>query len=175
MTLRSFRFALLLVLALPALAMAADKPNIVLILADDLGQRDLACYGSKFYRTPNIDRIAAEGMRFTDYYAACPVCSPTRASIMTGQYPARLNLTDWLPGRGDRPDQKLARPQIIDHLPDGIATLPRSLKDAGYTTGIIGKWHLGGVGHEPKTAGFDYSVAADESGSPRSYFAPYRN
>src|SRR5262245_46108416 len=102
----------------------ARKPNVVLIVADDLGQRDLQCYGSKFYRTPNIDRLALEGMRFTDYYAACPVCSPTRASLMTGQYPARLNLTDWLPGRGDRPDQMLKRPAIIDHLPDGVETLP---------------------------------------------------
>src|SRR5262245_50998201 len=89
---------------------AADRPNVVLILIDDLGRNDLGCYGSTYYRTPHIDRLAAQGMKFTDAYAACPVCSPTRASILTGKYPARLHLTDWLPGRPDRPDQRLARP-----------------------------------------------------------------
>src|SRR6267378_2381854 len=95
---------LLAALTFPVLVGAAPstKPNIILILADDLGWRDLGCYGSTFYETPNLDRLAAKGMRFTEAYAACPVCSPTRASILTGKYPARLHLTDFLPGRPDR-------------------------------------------------------------------------
>src|SRR5262249_21179959 len=96
---------------------AAEKPNVVLIVADDLRWRDLGCYGSTFDKTPHIDRMAKDGLRFTDFYAACPVCSPTRASIMTGRYPQRMNLTDWLPGRPDRSDQKLKRPVISMRLP----------------------------------------------------------
>ena len=97
-------FAIAVLLALSGVPAAApDRPNVVFILIDDLGRNDLGCYGSTFYRTPNCDRLAREGMRFTDAYAACPVCSPTRAAIMTGKYPARLHLTDWLPGRPDRP------------------------------------------------------------------------
>jgi len=90
---------------------------VVFILTDDLGWADLGCYGSTFYETPNLDRLAKEGMRFTDGYAACNVCSPTRAAIMTGKYPARLHITDWLNGRPDRPDQKLARPDFQKFLP----------------------------------------------------------
>src|SRR5206468_6597677 len=104
---------LCLVLALlGCTAAAAAKPNLIFILADDYGWRDLGCYGSTFYETPNLDRLAAQGMRFTSAYAACSVCSPTRASILTGKYPARLHLTDWLPGRADSPRQKLLRPDI---------------------------------------------------------------
>src|SRR3954464_6389348 len=94
----------------------ARQPNIIFILADDLGQRDLGCYGSTFYETPHIDALAKQGVRFTDAYAACNVCSPTRAAIMTGKYPARLHLTDWLPGRKDFPNQKLKKPDIQVHL-----------------------------------------------------------
>jgi arylsulfatase A len=151
---------------------AAEKLNVILVVADDLGQRDLGCYGSKYYRTPHIDRLAQHGVRFTDAYAACPVCSPTRAALMTGRYPARLNLTDWLPGRPDRPDQKLSRPAIVDHLPD-VPTLPAAFKTAGYATALMGKWHLGGAGHEPQRYGFDVNVAGDHSGTPKSYFAPF--
>src|SRR5438874_8831545 len=93
-------------------AVGERPPNIVFILADDLGWADLGCYGSKFHQTPNIDRLARQGMRFTDAYAAASICSPTRASILTGKYPARLHLTDWLPGRKDMPSQKLLRPII---------------------------------------------------------------
>src|SRR5947208_2930555 len=100
-----------------AAAAETPRPNIVFILIDDMGQRDVGCYGSRFYETPNIDALAQRGMRFTNAYAACPVCSPTRASVLTGKYPARLNLTDWLPGRPDRPDQKMLRPKIIEQLP----------------------------------------------------------
>src|SRR5438045_1620763 len=95
---------------------AAEKPNVVLILCDDLGWADLGCYGSKYHKTPHLDRLAARGARFTDAYAAAPVCSPTRAALMTGKYPARLNITDWLPGRPDRPDQKLLRPTLAQEL-----------------------------------------------------------
>jgi len=109
----------------------APRPNIVFILIDDMGWRDLGCYGSTFYRTPNIDRIARTGLRFTNGYAACPVCSPTRASILTGKYPARLHLTDWLPGRADRSSQKLLRPKIRMHLPLEEVTLAAALKPNG--------------------------------------------
>src|SRR5437588_886970 len=142
-------------LCAPALH-AAERPNVIIILADDLGWADLGCYGSKYHKTPNLDRLAAEGMRFTDAYAAAPVCSPTRASIMTGKYPARLNLTDWLPGRPDRPDQKLLRPALRQELPLEEITLAEALKSAGYTTGHVGKWHLGGAGFGPRQQGFDF-------------------
>src|SRR5215470_5013910 len=113
---------------------AAEKPNIVLILCDDLGWADLGCYGSKYHRTLHLDRLAASGVRFTDAYAAAPICSPTRAAIMTGKYPARLNLTDWLPGRPDRPDQQLLRPVIRQELPASETSLAAALKAAGYVT-----------------------------------------
>jgi arylsulfatase A-like enzyme len=156
-------------------ARAAEPLNVIVILMDDLGQRDLGCYGSKYYRTPNIDRLAADGLRFTDAYAACPVCSPTRAALLTGRYPQRFNLTDWLPGRADRPDQKLLRPKINQHLPLEEITLAKALKSAGYVTGHIGKWHLGGKGFEPEKQGYDVNVAGDETGTALSYFAPFRN
>jgi arylsulfatase A-like enzyme len=150
------------------------KPNLVFILADDLGWSDLGCYGSTFYETPHLDRLAASGMRFTDAYAACSVCSPTRASILTGKYPARLHLTDWVPGRADRPDQKLKRPVILDHLPLEEVTLAEALREAGYRTGFIGKWHLGGTNFFPENQGFDLNVGGCAKGSPPSYFSPYR-
>jgi arylsulfatase A-like enzyme len=153
---------------------AADKPNIVFILIDDLGRNDLGCYGSKFYKTPNLDRLAKEGMLFTDAYAACPVCSPTRAAILTGKWPARLRLTDWLPGRADRPDQKLNRPVINQQLALEETTLAEALKPAGYVTAHIGKWHLGGEGFEPQRQGFDVNIAGDHTGTPVSYFAPFK-
>jgi arylsulfatase A-like enzyme len=154
-------------------AFAADRPNVVLIVADDLGWADLGCYGSKYHKTPHIDRLAADGMRFTQAYAAAPVCSPTRASIMTGRHPARLGITDWLPGRPDRPDQKLLRPPLVNALPADVPTLPALLKKAGYTTALIGKWHLGGKGSLPTDRGFDVNIGGDHAGSPLSYFAPF--
>jgi arylsulfatase A-like enzyme len=154
---------------------AAEKPNVVLIVIDDLGQRDLACYGSTFYKTPNIDKMAKDGLRFTDYYAACPVCSPTRASILTGRYPQRMNITDWIPGRKDMPEQRLNRPAIRNELPLDEVTIAAVLQKAGYATGHIGKWHLGGKGFEPTKHGFDLNIAGDETGTPRSYFAPFEN
>src|SRR5262245_45128229 len=173
-------FLLLAFLALcpgasPCRADTPPRPNVVVILADDLGWADLGCYGSKFHHTPNLDRLAATGLRFTRAYAACPVCSPTRAALMTGKSPARLQLTDWLPGRPDRPDQPLARPPLRQQLPLAETTLAEALKKAGYATGLIGKWHLGGKGYEPQKQGFDVNVAGDQAGSPLSYFAPFRN
>src|SRR6516162_4907610 len=110
---------------------AGVKPNFVFILIDDLGWKDVGCFGSKFYQTPNIDRLAAQGMRLTNAYAAGPVCSPTRASILTGKYPARLHLTDYLTGRSDRPSQKLLRPKVRQYLPLEEITIARALKPLG--------------------------------------------
>lgn len=170
-------FCLLLAATVAAIAQprtAARPPNIVLVLIDDYGWTDTGCYGSTFHRTPNIDALAARGMGFTDAYAAAPVCSPTRASLMTGKHPARLHLTDWLPGREDKPAQKLARPIIRQELPLEETTIAEALKQAGYATASIGKWHLGGAGFEPERQGFDLNVTGDHTGTPLSYFAPYQ-
>ncbi len=158
---------------LPAAPPAKVKPNIVFVLTDDLGWSDLACYGSKFYETPNIDRLALEGMRFTDAYAACTVCSPTRAAILTGQYPARLHITDWIPGHV-RKDVKLTVPDWTMQLSPGIPNLATLLKSAGYATASIGKWHLGPEACWPEKQGFDINVAGCERGQPPSYFSPYQ-
>jgi len=127
-------------------AYCVDKrsvPNIVIILVDDLGWTDVGCFGSKYYETPNIDRLAARGMRFTNGYAACAVCSPTRASIMTGKYPARLHITNWIPGEGDAPWHLLRVPNWQPFLPLEEITVASALKPAGYVSAAIGKWHLG--------------------------------
>jgi arylsulfatase A-like enzyme len=158
--------------AVPAFG-ADDRPNVVLIVADDLGWADLGCYGSKFHRTPQLDRMATAGRRFTQAYAASPVCSPTRAALMTGKHPARLRLTDWLPGRGDRPAQKLLRPAIRPQLPLDEVTLAEVLQGAGYATALIGKWHLGGAGFEPTRQGFALNIAGDATGTALSYWAPF--
>ena len=151
-----------------------SKPNIVFILADDLGWADLGCYGSTFHETPNLDRLAKEGTRFTDAYAACNVCSPTRASIMTGKYPARLHITDWLPGAIVKPDQKLARPAFQQFLPLEEFTIAEALKAGGYRTAFIGKWHLGeSPEYWPEHQGFDLNIAGCGHGHPPSYFSPY--
>jgi len=154
-------------------AAAARKPNIVFILADDLGYMDIGANNPKtFYETPNLNRLAAQGMRFTDGYAACPVCSPTRASILTGKYPARLQLTDYI---GGHRTGKLLPAEYLDHLPLEEVTLAEALKQAGYTTGIFGKWHLGTGQYLPEAQGFDVNVGGSGAGSPSSYFSPYRN
>jgi len=137
------------------------KPNFLFILADDLGWSQLGCYGSGFYETPNIDRLAGEGMRFTDAYAACPVCSPTRASIMTGKYPARLHLTDFIAG-GNFPHEKYKQPEWQKYLPLEEITIAEVLKTAGYATASFGKWHLSiakkppeSLPYNPDKQGFD--------------------
>ena len=148
-------------------------PNIVLIVADDLGWADLGCYGSRFHRTERLDRLAALGRRFDQAYAACCVCSPTRAALMTGKYPSRLAITDWLPGNPDRPTRRLLRGQLAQGLSLAETTLAERLQAAGYATAHIGKWHLGGEGFEPTRQGFDLNIAGDANGSPVSYFAPF--
>jgi arylsulfatase A-like enzyme len=149
--------AFLLVLLAPAAAVAEDavRPNIVLVFADDLGVNDLHCYGREDHRTPNLDRLAEEGMRFTCAYTGQPICSPSRAAIMTGKHPARLHLTNFLPGRADAPSQKLLQPRIEGQLPLEEVTIAELLRDAGYATGLFGKWHLGGAGFGPREQGFD--------------------
>lgn len=154
-----------------------ERPNIVFILADDLGWRDLACYGNEHHSTPNIDRLASEGARFTHAYAAAPVCSPTRASILTGRWPVRLGVTDWIPGRPSPARGPLVTPATARELPLEEATLAEALRQAGYRTANIGKWHLGGQGFLPGDQGFDVNIAGTESGSPprspRPYFGPF--
>ncbi len=156
-------------------AVNAAPPNVILILADDLGAADLGCYGSTFHRTPNLDQFAKSGTKFTHAYAACPVCSPTRAALMTGLYPQRFGITDWLPGQIDRPTHRLARPTLPSELPLDSTTIAEAFRTAGYTTGHIGKWHLGGDGFSPLEHGFDVNIAGDHTGTPLSYFAPFRN
>ena len=131
------------------------KPNIVFVLCDDLGVNDLHCYGRQDHNTPNLDALAAEGTRFTSAYASQAICSASRAGLLTGLNPARLHMTTFLPGRGNRPSQRVLHPEITMHIPLSIKTLPRYFKDAGYVTGFIGKWH---VGKEPGPAehGFDH-------------------
>lgn len=157
-----------------AVAAPVTRPNIVFILADDLGWKDLGCYGSRFYETPNLDRLASQGMTFTRAYAACCVCSPTRASIMTGKYPARLGLTDWLPGQPPRKYQKLLAPKLPDHLALDEFTVAEAMKAGGYSTCFIGKWHLGDVGFTPDKQGFEINIGGCGLGHPPSYFSPYK-
>ncbi len=156
--------------AWPCAAAADDKPprrtNIVFILADDLGITDLSCYGRTDQPTPHLDRLAKQGVRFTNAYAAQPVCSPTRAAILTGKSPARLHLTTFLPGRSDAPSQPLVHPQIEQQLPATEQTLADWLKLAGYATACIGKWHLGGKGSLPNDRGFDLAFAGHAQTKP---------
>ena len=158
-----------------AKASSQTKTNVVLILIDDLGWRDLGCYGSTFYRTPHIDRLAQQGMRFTQGYAACNVCSPTRAAIMTGKAPARLLLTQWLPsGRWDRTKHRLREGRYISNLPLEEVTIAEALREAGYNTAYMGKWHLGTeTYYYPEHQGFDVNVAGRDYGAPGSYFYPF--
>jgi arylsulfatase A len=156
-----------------ASAAAPAKPNILFLLVDDLGWRDFGCYGNTVYQTPNLDKLAAQGVRFTNAYAACPVCSPTRASILTGKYPARLHLTDWIAGRPQWPQAKLITPPFEQQLPLRETTIAEALKPWGYRSASIGKWHLGGDGFLPTDQGFDLNVAGTFRGSPASYFGPF--
>jgi len=161
---------------------AAGKANIVFFLADDLGQRDLGCYGSTFYETPNLDRLAKEGILFTDAYAACPVCSPTRASIMTGRWPQRTGITDYI-GAPVRPEQWMRNTRSLpapysDRLSLDAPTLAKSLKSSGYSTFFAGKWHLGPEGWWPENQGFDVNMGGIDRGGPYGggkYFSPYGN
>lgn len=156
----------------PLAAAPSPGPNVVLILADDLGANDLGVTGSGFHETPNLDRLAAGGLRFTQSYSACTVCSPSRAAILTGKYPARLKITDWIKGH-DYPKAKLRPPDWTQHLPLEEVTLAEHLQGAGYSTAHLGKWHLGGDGFEPTRQGFDLNLGGDHRGQPPSYFSPY--
>lgn len=168
---RDFIRGLASLAAAPLAAAPARQPlNFVFILADDLGYTDLSSYGSSFYETPNIDRLAKQGVKFTNAYAACPVCSPTRASIMTGKYPARLGITNYLPGRHPVPYSKLIGTEPTQQLPLEEVTIAEALKPEGYATGQFGKWHLGGDGYSAANQGFDTTFAS-QSGV-RSYFYP---
>jgi arylsulfatase A-like enzyme len=167
---------------LPLSAAPPEKTNVVVFLADDLGQRDLGCYGSTFYETKHLDRLAAEGVLFTDAYAACPVCSPTRASLMTGQWPQRSGITDYIgapltPDAWKRNTKMLPAP-YADRLSLDSPTLAKSMKDAGYATFFAGKWHLGPEGHWPEDQGFDINMGGIDRGGPyggKKYFSPYGN
>ena len=148
----------------------ADRCNVVFIMVDDLGWTDLGCFGSDFHRTPHIDRLAAGGMKFTQNYSACNACSPTRGALMTGMYPARTRLTDWIPGQ-KRSDTKLLAPQWTPKLEHQHTTIAEALREAGYATYHIGKWHLG---KRPEDHGFDVNIAGGARGAPPSYYYPYK-
>lgn len=186
------RCAILAAFLTGLLPAATPPPNVIVVLVDDLGWMDLGCQGSDFYRTPNIDRLAATGMRFTDGYASCAVCSPTRAALMTGRSPARLGITDWIraefqlsarqwPNVRDRfgyhrtgtADRELLTPVNELQLPHGEITLAELLKPIGYASAFIGKWHLGGRGHLPVDQGFDENYGGWDYGQPPSYFDPF--
>ncbi len=159
-----------------------SKPNILFILADDLGYHDLSVMGSNYYETPNIDRIAREGMVFTNGYAACQVCSPSRASIMTGKFPARHGITDWIGApagthwRKSKRYSKLLPPDYVHQLPSEYITMPEALRKAGYKTFFAGKWHLGERGSWPTDHGFDINIGGWDAGSPKGgYFDPFEN
>ena len=168
------RFAAILFVCFVQSSFAGPQPNIVLFLIDDLGWKDVGCYGSDYYKTPNIDRLAAQGVRFTNGYAACAVCSPTRAAILTGKYPARLMLTEWLPSGRWNPKAKLRSGRFLRALPLEEITLAEALRKGGYRTLHIGKWHLGGPPFSlPVQHGFDVNVGGSEHGAPGHYFYPY--
>ncbi len=161
------------------------RPNIIFIMIDDLGWMDLHCQGNERLDTPNIDRLARQGMRFTDAYAAAPVCSPTRAANMTGLSPARLGLTNHIPDRiGFQPDNAVLRSaKTLDYLPLNHVTIAERLKETGYATAFMGKWHLSGksgrggkgeVKYEPQWQGFDINIGGCSYGGPPTYFDPYR-
>ncbi len=152
----------------------SERPrNVLFILVDDLGWSDVNINErSSLYDTPNIDRLAAGGMRFSNAYAACPVCSPTRASIQTGKYPARLQLTNFIPGSHRLPYSEVIPPPFNQQLPHAETTIAEVLGPAGYATGAIGKWHLGGDGFLPTDQGYDSNYAGTSAGMPRSFFFP---
>ncbi len=152
-----------------------SPPNIVMILVDDLGWADIGCFGADLHETPHIDRLAAESMRFTNGYAAAAICSPTRASILSGKYPARLHFTIWHEyAKSPRPSKgRLQPPASMDHLPLEEVTIANVLKQQGYTTLHLGKWHLGDAGYSPEAQGFDVNIGGTHWGAPATFFWPY--
>lgn len=171
-------------IALPASIQAQkQKPNVVFILIDDMGWKDLGCYGSDYYQTPHIDQFAGESVKFSNGYAACTVSSPTRASIMTGKYPAKLHLTDWIEGDNPR-NRKMKAPDWTMYLGHEETTMAEALKANGYATAHIGKWHLGeDEKYWPEHQGFDLNIGGWRRGQPilnpninsYGYFSPYGN
>jgi arylsulfatase A-like enzyme len=152
-----------------------QKQNFVFVLVDDLGWTDLGYSGSSFYETPNIDALSTNSIQFTNAYASASICSPSRAAIVTGKHPARLNITDWLPG-DDPKDQKLLGPTDLDALPLEEQTLSKVLQQNGYSTLFVGKWHMGGEGHLPNQFGFDTNIGGYHKGQPPAgYYSPYEN
>lgn len=173
-----FTFLLLACLMATSTQAAAKRPNFVFFLVDDLGWADVGCFGSTFHETSNIDALCESGMKFTNGYAACPVCSPTRASILTGRHPVRVDVTDWLPGARAKTE---ANPRFLhindrDNLALEEVTIAEVLREAGYQTFFAGKWHLGNEGHWPTDQGFDFNIGGCDRGSPPGgYYAPWRN
>ncbi len=165
--------ALLLVTATPSFAQS-PRPNFVVIVVDDLGYADIAPNNERtFYETPHLNRLAMDGMRFSNAYAANPVCSPTRFSIMTGRYPSRVDATDWFAGERTG---RFAPALLNDRMPESEITIAEALRDAGYRTAFLGKWHLGPTEEFwPLAQGFDVNVGGNAHGQPRSYFSPYDN
>jgi arylsulfatase A-like enzyme len=151
---------------------AAESPNIVFILIDDMGYADPGCFGSDFHDTPNIDRLAQRGMKFTDGYAACPVCSPTRASILSGKYPARLKLTNFIAGRREIGNARVLPADFKLQMELEEVTLAEALESSGYASCHVGKWHLGDEPYSPEHQGFDVNIGGCGAGMPRSYFYP---
>ena len=174
-----------LFLLIPSLIFGdSPRPNILFIMADDLGWMDLGCQGNKLIETPHLDRMASEGMRFTDAYAAAPVCSPTRCSVLTGQAPARIGLTTHLPGRFFPKDDRPQPAILKTHLETEHVTIAERMKEAGYTNAFLGKWHIapsvssgGRVAEEfsPIGQGFDVNIGGTSYGGPPSFFSPYKN
>jgi arylsulfatase A-like enzyme len=169
--------------AAPVAKEALDRRlNVVVFLVDDMGWRDTGFSGSKFYETPNIDRLVSQGMVFTNAYSASPVCSPSRAALMTGRDPVRFGITDWIPGYKPKQPVKLDTPSIPDALPLDARTIGEYFSDAGYITAFVGKWHLGQTEpFWPQHQGFDFNIGGWSPGAPRgrgaagAYFAPHRN
>lgn len=156
-----------------ASAAAAKKPNIIFILADDLGWSDLACYGADLHETPNLDRLATQGVRFTHAYAMS-VCSPTRAAIMTGKHAARLHMTIWREGAPNPPQgRQFIPPQAAENLPLEETTIAEALKATGYLTFHVGKWHLGNTPFYPEAQGFDVNIGGTQWGAPNTFFYPF--
>lgn len=157
----------------------AERPNFLFVLVDDLGSQDLGYAGSTFYESPNIDALAASGMRFNQGYAACRVCSPSRASIMTGKATARHGITDWIgakTGMAWNRDDMVLPAEYIKHLPHEDTTIAEAMRDAGYKTFFAGKWHLGGEGSLPTDHGFDINKGGNSTGTPKGgYFSPFNN
>lgn len=145
------------------------------ILADDLGWSDLGCYGADLHETPHLDRLATQAMRFTQAYAPAPVCTPTRASIMTGKHPARLHMTIWSEGAVNGPtDRAMLQAESLHDLPLSEVTLAEHFQKAGYLTALVGKWHLGDANHAPETQGFDINIGGTHWGAPQTFWWPYR-